>query len=295
MRYIPYFDAHCDALHYCMEHGEALHSHSGQCDLRRLSGYRPWGQVFAIYQDSARCAPEELPRCVSAQLDLYFQARARYGEWMEHCHLSIEGAELIGCDPARLEEVHGWGVRSINLTWNHSNDLAGAVGTDKGLTDLGRVFVREAERLGIYLDVSHLSDRAFRDLAGMAERPLVATHSNSRAVYPARRNLTDDMFCTIRDMGGVVGLNAYSPFVADCPTPEDLIRHLEHFLALGGENTLCLGCDFDGSSGRSSGLRGVEDIGELYDLLARRGYGEKLLDNIFYHNLARALESDSDA
>ena len=129
----------------------------------------------------------------------------------------------------------------------------------------------------------------------MAERPLVATHSNSRAVYPARRNLTDDMFCTIRDMGGVVGLNAYSPFVADCPTPEDLIRHLEHFLALGGENTLCLGCDFDGSSGRSSGLRGVEDIGELYDLLARRGYGEKLLDNIFYHNLARALESDSDA
>ena len=213
MRYIPYFDAHCDALHYCMEHGEALHSHSGQCDLRRLSGYRPWGQMFAIYQDSARCAPEELPRCVSAQLDLYFQARARYGEWMEHCHLSIEGAELIGCDPARLEEVHGWGVRSINLTWNHSNDLAGAVGTDKGLTDLGRVFVREAERLGIYLDVSHLSDRAFRDLAGMAERPLVATHSNSRAVYPARRNLTDDMFCTIRDMGGVVGLNVFHGFI----------------------------------------------------------------------------------
>ena len=71
LRYIPYFDAHCDALHYCMEHGEALHSHSGQCDLRRLSGYRPWGQMFAIYQDSARCAPEELPRWMSVGCYLF--------------------------------------------------------------------------------------------------------------------------------------------------------------------------------------------------------------------------------
>ena len=289
MRYIPYFDAHCDALHYCMEHGEELHSHSGQCDLRRLSGYRPWGQIFALYQDTDRCTPSELPRRVAAQLDIYFQARAAYGEWMEHCCLSIEGAELIGCDPSRLEEARGWGVRCVNLTWNHSNDLAGAVGTDGGLTDLGRVFVREAERLGIFLDVSHLSDRAFWELADMAEKPILATHSNSRAVCPARRNLTDDMFRVIRDSGGVTGLNLYSPFVAEHPAPEDIVPHLEHFLALGGERTLCLGCDFDGSDGQSSGLRGVEDIGELYDLLAQRGFGENLLDDVFYNNLARVI------
>ena len=97
------------------------------------------------------------------------------------------------------------------------------------------------------------------------------------------------MFRVIRDSGGVAGLNLYSPFVAEHPAPEDIVPHLEHFLALGGERTLCLGCDFDGSDGQSSGLRGVEDIGELYDLLARRGFGEELLDNIFYHNLARAI------
>lgn len=287
LRDIPYFDAHCDALHYCMEHGAALDSHSGQCDLRRLNWYRPSGQIFAVYQDAARCAPEELPGRVARQLDIYFQAKAAYGEWMEQCFLSMEGAELMGCDPAALEQVYGWGIRSINLTWNHSNDLAGAVGTDGGLTDLGQVFVREAERLGVYLDVSHLGDRAFWELADMAGRPLLATHSNSRAVHPARRNLTDDMFRAVRDLGGVVGLTFYSNFVGEDPAPEDIVPHLEHFLDLGGEDTLCLGCDFDGSDGNSSGLRGVEDVGELYGLLEGRGYGEEVLKKLFYANLAR--------
>ena len=284
MRYIPYFDAHCDALHYCMEHGEALHSHSGQCDLRRLSGYRPWGQMFAIYQDSARCAPEELPRCVSAQLDLYFQARARYGEWMEHCHLSIEGAELIGCDERRLEEVKGWGVRWINLTWNHPNALAAPHTMDRGLTEAGRSFARRARELGIYIDVSHLSDRGFWVLMELDGGAVVASHSNARAVCDHTRNLTDAQITAIIEHQGIIGLNFYRDFVGGCEGLDDVRAHLDHILDLGGAKCVALGGDWDGAQ-LIPALSHITKLGDFYQYLLGHGYEEGLLQDLFYNNL----------
>ena len=122
----------------------------------------------------------------------------------------------------------------------------------------------------------------------MTERPIVASHSNARALCPHRRNLTDDMFRAIRDTGGVVGVNLYRDFVGGA-SMDALVAHIEHFLALDGEKTLCIGSDLDGCEALAAGLRGVEDVPLLYQALEKRGYGQLLLEDIFWNNLRRLL------
>ena len=117
----------------------------------------------------------------------------------------------------------------------------------------------------------------------------MASHSNARALCPHRRNLTDDQFRAIRDSGGVVGLNLYRDFVGPQGTMEELVAHVEHFLNLGGEKTLCLGGDLDGCEALAAGMQGMQDMPKLYAALRERGYGQALLEDIFWNNLRRLL------
>ena len=121
----------------------------------------------------------------------------------------------------------------------------------------------------------------------MAHRPIVASHSNARALCPHSRNLTDDMFRAIRDSGGVVGINYYRGFVGGSGDMEALAAHIEHFLALNGEKTLCFGGDMDGCDVLAAGIDGLQSISALYDFLQRRGYSESLLEDLFWNNLRR--------
>ena len=174
--------------------------------------------------------------------------------------------------------------------WNNANALSGscAQDADRGLSLQGREFLRRMEELDIYADVSHLSDPGFWDVIRQARRPVVASHSNSRALCPHRRNLTDDMFRALRDTGGVAGLNLNQPFVGG-PSMDDLVAHVEHFLALNGEKTVAIGGDLDGCRDLAAGMTGVESVAALYDALAQRGYGEDLLADIFWNNWRRLL------
>ena len=205
--------------------------------------------------------------------------------------LSIEGAELLDCDIRRLDTAYDWGVRLLNPVWNYANRLSGsnAQQPEQGLTAYGRDFLQRMEELSIYVDVSHLSDAGFWDVVRLSRRPVVASHSNSRAVCPHRRNLTDDMFRAIRDSGGVAGLNYYQHFVGDDPTMEGLVRHVEHFLELDGERSLCLGGDMDGCELLAGGMRGLEDVPLLWQALADRGYPQSLLEDLFWNNLRRLI------
>ena len=133
------------------------------------------------------------------------------------------------------------------------------------------------------------SDPGFWDVVRLARGPVVATHSNSRALCPHRRNLTDDMFRAIRDSGGVVGLNLYRPFVGPAGTMEELVAHVEHFLELGGEKALCLGGDLDGCGTLAAGMQGVQDMPRLWQALAARSYPQTLLEDLFWNNLRRIL------
>lgn len=309
MEHIPYFDAHCDTIYRCLRTGAQLRENDGHLDLRRASAFGRFAQVFALYQD-----PEEVPqgstmvregqllhqkflREMEQNRDVIVPCRTgaevdrAAADGKMAAILSIEGAELIGCDPGQVETAAEWGVRFLNPVWNHANRLSGSNAElpEQGLTSYGRDFVRRMEECGIYPDVSHISDPGFWDLVRLARGPVVATHSNSRALCPHRRNLTDDMFRAIRDSGGVVGLNLYRPFVGPAGTMEELAAHVEHFLSLGGEKTLCLGGDLDGCEELAAGMEGIQDVPRLWQALADRGYPRQLLEDLFWNNLRRMV------
>ena len=209
--------------------------------------------------------------------------------------LSCEGAELLDCDPDQLDWAREVGVKAINLTWNHANLIAGSHMSEpeRGLNALGRAFVRKAQSYGILMDVSHCSDAAFWDLMEITEKPVIATHSNARAVCGHTRNLTDEMFRAIAETGGVVGVNFWVKFVASAeePTMDDILRHMDHFMELGGEKHIGLGADLDGCDQLSGGMEGVQDLPMLWEALRRHGYDDKLLEDIFYNNFLRVLEA----
>ncbi|HBA50799.1 MAG TPA: membrane dipeptidase [Lachnospiraceae bacterium] len=316
---IPLFDAHCDTLsrNYSPSHpyygGGSLRRNSGHVDLERAhAAFGKYAQFFAVFgtwNSRDRCEGDSLYPKFREQYVLfrrtmeenaYLVSPCRTAEEAERANaagkvaafLSVEGAELLDCDLEKLRRAHGLGVRAVNLTWNFQNALSGSnlAGADRGLTPRGRDFVREMERLGMLVDVSHLSDPGFWDVAGLVQGPIVASHSNSRALYFHPRNLTDGQFTAIMEHQGVVGLNMAAQFLGDDPTLDDLVRVLERFLDLGGENTVALGGDWDGIEKAPAGVRDVTAWSLFYQRLKGLGYGQALLDKIFYKNWMRVVE-----
>ncbi len=323
---IPYFDAHCDTIWRCMvtepvaDYGEteaerrayfqaggSLRKNGGHIDLERSRGFAGRGQFFALYDDVKSLPPDTAWQRCREMHDWFLRELADNEDMVMLCRtgdeanaavrsgrtaafLSVEGADLLDCKVENLYTVADWGVRLLNPVWNNANALSGSCAEepDRGLSAQGRDFIREMERLGVYADVSHLSDPGFWELFRMTERPIVASHSNARALCPHRRNLTDDMFRAIRDTGGVVGINLYRDFVGGT-SMDALVAHIEHFLALDGEKTLCIGGDLDGCEALAAGMQGVEDIPHLYEALEKRGYEKSLLEDIFWNNLCRLL------
>lgn len=162
--------------------------------------------------------------------------------------LAIEGSEPVGHSLGVLETFWRLGVRFMSLTWNRRTmlaDGAGEAATGAGLTTLGIEAVAEMERLGMIVDVSHLSRAGFDHVSGISSRPFVATHSSCDALCPHPRNLTDDQLRDVADAGGVVGINSFGGFLSPRdPTLDDYLAHIEHAVGVAGPSAVGLGCDF---------------------------------------------------
>lgn len=302
------FDGHCDTILKCYLEGGGLRRQTGHLDLERRRGKGRWAQFFATFG-----SPEDMPDRslwevfleeyalfrseIDANADLVTfcrtgaEAEAAFAAGKTAAFLSAEGAELLDCDLEKLRMAHRMGVRIVNITWNHPNALSGtnAEEPDRGLSEQGRAFVKTMGELGMLVDVSHLSDPGFWDVMEITHRPVVATHSNSRAVFPHPRNLTDEQFTAIINTNGVAGLNMYAGFLGDDPDFDTVVSHLEHFLALGGENNVSMGGDWDGITSMPRGMNGIQDMEKLYEHLLRRNYSETLLEKVFYSNLMRVV------
>ena len=302
------FDGHCDTILRCYLEGGGLRRQAGHLDLERRRGKGRWAQFFATFG-----SPEDMPGRslwevfleeyalfrseVDANADLVAfcrtgeEARAAFAAGKTAAFLSAEGAELLDCDLNKLRLAHRMGVRAVNITWNHPNALSGtnAEEQDRGLSEQGRAFVKTMGELGMLVDVSHLSDPGFWDVMEVTDRPVVATHSNARAIFPHPRNLTDAQFTAIINTNGVAGLNMYAGFLGDDPDFDTVVSHLEHFLALGGENNVSMGGDWDGITQMPRGMSGIQDMEKLYEHLLRRNYSESLLEKVFYSNLMRVV------
>ena len=300
MSAVPYFDAHCDTLTAVYEHGGGLFENAYQLDLGRLSAYSPCAQVFAVWNGDFEAKAALLRRECAARPGLVSfcrtpgEVRAANAEGRIAALLSVEGAEQLGCDLERLRLARERdGVIMLNLCWNRDNALCGAaMDSGAGLTERGRAFVRECQRLGVAADMSHASERTFWDVMEISEKPVIASHSNSAALcadFP--RNLTDAQFTALARCGGGAGINLCPDFLRSGGAGiTDAVRHIERFLALGGEGAVFLGTDFDGIDSTPRGLSGAQDMRRLYEELLRLNYPEALAGRIFYGNLMDILE-----
>lgn len=212
--------------------------------------------------------------------------------------LTIEDGGVLGDQIHNVKRFYDKGVRLVTLTWNHANAIGYPNSDDpqvmgKGLTDFGREVVTEMERLGMVVDISHVSDGVFWDVAEMATKPFLASHSNSRAVCNHKRNMTDEMIRRLADKGGVMGLNLGPEFVGNVEgvtRMEDLVAQILHIRDIGGSEVLALGSDFDGVHGALD-ISGPQDWPKLEAALKKAGLTERELDLMWYANAERVLRA----
>ncbi len=215
----------------------------------------------------------------------------------------IEGAEVIGADLTGLEFLYKAGLRSIGPVWSRPNQFGEGVpfrfpsspDTGSGLTDAGKELVQACNKLRILIDLSHLTEKGFWDVAKLSDAPLVATHSNAHALCASSRNLTDDQLRAIGKSGGMVGLNYATGFLRDdgrWSTQTDatvMITHLEHMIKIAGEDSVALGSDFDGA--RIPAFIGdVSGQQNLVTAMRDAGFGDTLIAKITSENWLRVLE-----
>lgn len=294
----PYFDAHCDTVTAVLERGGSLTENEYMLDLRRLSAYAPAAQFFAVwggrYEEKAALLRSELQKSgLGILCRSVGEARAAVERGQIAAFLSVEGMEQLDCSIEHLREAHERdGLIMVNLCWNSDNELCGsAMDSGGGLTDKGRAFIRAAQNMGVVIDLSHASERAFWDVMELSIRPVLASHSNAAALcsdFP--RNLTDAQFEALVRCGGGAGLNLCPDFLGLTRDADACCAHIEHFLSLGGERAVFIGADLDGIDDTPQGIAGVQDVGRIYEALLQRNYPESLVRDIFYNNLMDILE-----
>lgn len=221
--------------------------------------------------------------------------------------LTIEEGECCKGRIENLEKLYALGARMMTLTWNYPNGLGSPnIFNDKtdadgfalfdgtkGLAKKGFEFVERMEELGIIIDVSHLSDAGFWQIADCAKKPFAASHSNARLLCAHARNLTDDMIKAIAERGGVVGLNYYGSFLnqknVNISTAAGIAKHARHIADIGGIECLGLGSDFDGISGDME-IADCSQVPKLFDALEKEGFSQSGIEKIAYKNVMRVYK-----
>ncbi len=306
---MQYFDLHCDTIYESLVRNIDISSTELQLNILNTNNLNWHIQCYAI------CVPEEIlgenatkmfkdayARLLNQCQKFDIKVIKSYADVLDVVNnnkkgaiFTVENSSVLAGKLENIELFSEFNVKFATLTWNGRNELgAGAqVAHSNGLSVFGVDVVRELNKRNITIDVSHASDRLFYDVMNITTRPVVATHSNSRAITNVRRNLTDKQFEIIRDQKGVVGLNFFRGFLNNNPDKAsryDILRHADHFLALRGEDTLAIGADFDGCR-LPQDLTGIENVSEIYELFLRHNYSESLVQKIFYKNALKFAEN----
>jgi len=313
----PVFDLHCDTALVLLGKDYSgsgnLRSNDSCIDLTRAAQLPGYTQCFACYTTPEQKRPKGMSviglferelavilRETEQNEDLIQLAYSaseieeNQANGLMSAVLTIEGPAGFDFNPELLEDLHRIGFRISTLSWNEKNPLTGSCVTGGGLTELGREYVAEAQRLGITIDVSHLSDEGFWDIMEMSKKPIIASHSNSRTLCNVPRNLTDDMYLAICKTGGTAGINFYSNFLGENATLDTVCDHIFHFLQIAGSDRhVSLGSDFDGASAYPAGLTDVQGYSNLADRLLARGLSEESVLNIFWNNALGVIEKCS--
>ncbi len=283
-------DFHCDVLCKLLldERLTFQNGKAGALDVtyERLKASETILQTFAIY----------IPQSMNGRLEPILESLDRFHQYVLSCDemvwvksakdleacvrddkigalLSLEGVDGLQGQTPLLRTMHQLGIRAAGLTWNHPNWAADGAMEPRGggLTEKGRLFVKECNKLGILVDVSHLSEQAFWDVADLTAKPVIASHSNARAICDHPRNLNDEQIRRIIGMQGMIGITYVPWFVSkeEVVTVQDLLLHIEHICALGGEDHIMLGSDFDGIDRYIKDLTHPAEVANLREALLK--------------------------
>ncbi len=285
------FDCHADTLTI-----KNLFHTKSHLNVRDMKKYHRYIQVFALCSEGGYAyshAVHHIKRFermiklwrLEKITDKDSLLNARYG-----AILALEGSDALMGRTSALKSFYDKGVRLITLTWNNNNAAASSCEeeTDGGLTPFGKRLVKECENLGIVIDLSHSGDKSFFDTTEIMAKPLVCSHSNSRSVTDVKRNITDEQFYEIIRLNGCVGINFYHKFL-ESGNLSSIMRHIEHFCALGGKDNIGIGSDFDGIDRMPEDCRGAVYMEVLANELLRLNYSEEAVRNILFGNFMRVF------
>lgn len=319
------WDLHCDTLselRYAAQAGKpkSFAANDLHIDLDKLTRGDYMLQCMAIFVNLGRA--EDPLVCALEQADIFRGILADYADRVAPVYtgadidknaaagklslmLTVEEGGCCKGSLAVLRTLYALGARMMTLTWNHENELASPniapgdaadvlpcrANTETGVKPLGLAFLAEMERLHMIVDVSHLSDKGFWDVAGHTTRPFAASHSNCRALAPHCRNLTDEMIRLMGERGCLAGLNYCAGFLEEDPAAlqssvDRLAQHAAHFKQVGGLDVIALGSDFDGIE-HGPGMKNAADLPMLEQALRRAGFHEREIEAIFYGNARR--------
>ncbi|WP_434640590.1 dipeptidase [Thermoanaerobacterium thermosaccharolyticum] len=304
-------DFHCDTLYLIQKDNRDItkKNDKGHIDLIRLDEGMVHLQVFATFVE-----PEYMRKDAAAKtlkmIDKLYQLMEKTdkiklilsGKDVEEAKsenklgalLSIEGGEALEGDLSLLRMFYKLGVRAMTLTWSLRNDLGDGIlgSSDYGLTSFGKDVIKEMNRLGMIVDVSHLNERGFWDAINICEKPLIASHSDCKALCRHPRNLSDEQIKAIADKGGVIGINFCPNFLRDDDNAsiEDVLDHIEHIVNLVGINHVGFGSDFDGIEKTPLGLDDVASFPKILDGLKKRGFSDDEINSISHDNFERIIK-----
>jgi membrane dipeptidase len=304
------FDAHADTLAEVLDQNKPLDSNDLHVSLEKMRAYDGFVQVFAAWID------EKYPsgfRRANDIIDAYYAQAPQNGvvtvldaDGLREAQapaarlgvlLAIEDARALEGRLENLSYFYARGVRSICLAWNYSNEACDGVMVEKpkGLSAFGKALVAKMHETGVVADVSHLAEPGFWDVAEISAargKPFIASHSNAKAVCGHARNLTDGQLKAVFQSGGVVGINLLPLFLNGTmrASSKDILRHIDHILALGGENHIGFGCDFDGITEVPDGFSDAAGYEAFLNEMAKTGYSNEVVEKISHRNFMNVYE-----
>jgi membrane dipeptidase len=306
-------DFHCDTIMKLMDKSQDfnLRENNFCVDILKLKRAKSYAQFFALFIE-LDMVEDPLEYCLLMVDKFYEQIEknsndialaTNYQELMDNmskglisAFLTIEEGAVLKGKIQQLKNFYRLGVRLITLTWNFPNEIGfpniNEADRNKGLTPFGLEVVREMNTLGMIIDVSHLSDGGFYDVAKNSQKPFVASHSNARVISNHPRNLTDDMIRTLALSGGVMGINFEKHFLGhnDLSRTCDMLAHIRHIKNIGGIDCISLGTDFDGISSKGLEIKNIGEIDKLSRALSKNNFSEEEIEKIFYKNALRVIK-----
>lgn len=290
---ISFFDLHCDTLSRAYLGNYNIYASPLHISLEKSSIFRSYKQVMAIWTDNSLSNYDGYKR----YREILNYAKNQGIKFVTHLQddttdatfiLSIEDLRIIESDISRISELYSDGVRLAIPFWRGTSQLGGAWDTNEGLSALGSCTIKCMLELGIIPDISHSSIFSIDEiieLCSLYKKPLVASHSNAFSVCNHSRNLSRQHFLEIVSLGGVVGISLCPEHLSSSgfATIDDILRHIDYYLSLDGENHICFGCDFDGISSLPLKIYGLEDMPKIYIRLLNT-FGETIARKIFYDN-----------